>query len=75
MAQTQCELRRYPAVGYNADKGGHEDGDESLNGVEPEYVLSKAVIAEEHAHRNQIGAPYGEFHEVHSGKKEFNTCF
>lgn len=62
---------RNPAVGYDADEGGHENGYKTLHGVEPEYIFAETVGAEEHTHRNQICAPYGELEEVHRGE----PCF
>ena len=51
VANAQKPLRRYPAVGHNAHKSGHENRDETLNGIEPADMLGQAHVAEIAPHR------------------------
>ena len=49
-----------PAVGHDAHKSGHEDGNDTLYGIEPADVLAQPYVAEVASHRREVGAPYGE---------------
>ena len=72
MAEGEHALCRYPAVGHNADNGGHEDGHKSLYGVKPTDVSTHTDTCKESSHGNQVGTPNGKFEKIHRDESRFD---
>lgn len=71
VAVSQQALSGYPAVSDDTHQGGHEYGDDSLNGIEPTDLRGHADRDQIRAHRRKIGAPCSELKEVHCGQTNF----
>ena len=65
VAQAQQLLGGYPAVGDDAQDGGHEEGHDALHGIEDADVRGQAYVDQVAAHGCQIGSPHGKLQEVH----------
>ena len=52
-------------IRYNTHQGRHEDGDYTLNGIEPGDFCTHSGLSEIVAHRCKIGSPNSELQEVH----------
>ena len=73
MTKTQQSLRLDILVGHDAHEGGHEDGDKTLDGVEPGYRRTQAGSAEIIAHACEVGSPDSELQEAHYCQTYFHV--
>ena len=73
MAEGKHALRRHVAVGQDAEQRGHEDGDETLHGIEKSDVFAHARRPEVARHRGEVRAPHSELQEVHDDQAKFQV--
>ena len=65
VAETKEPLCRYPPIGDDTHNGGHENGDNALNGIKPTYLRGQTDIDKIGTHGCQVGTPYCELKVVH----------
>ena len=73
MTDAEHLLRRHPAVGDDADQGGHEQRHDALDGEELSDVGTHADAAQIDAKRTEISSPNGKDQEVHHDQSEFDS--
>ena len=73
MAEGKHALRRHVTVGQDAEQRGHEDGDETLHGIEKSDVFAHARRPEVTRHGGEVCAPDCELQEVHDDQAMFQV--
>ena len=71
MTNAQQSLRLYIFVCYDSHDGRHENGHDTLYGIEPRNLISEPGNSQIVSHASQISSPYSELNEVHDCK----SCF
>ena len=71
MTQTEQPLSLNPLVGYDAHDCRHEDGHNTLNGIEPSYPASETGLRKIAALARQIRSPHCELQETEQNQLEF----
>ena len=65
MTESQQSLRLDILIGDDTHQCGHKETDNTLNRIEPGYLITQSSNTQIVSHTGQIGTPHGKLQEIH----------
>ena len=72
MAEAQQTLWLDVLVGNDTHQCRHKDADNTLDGIEPGYLITQSGNSKIVSHTGEISTPYGKLNKIQQRKTEFH---